>query len=75
MRAFVVKAPLDGLVCDVPAPVAELGGVVVDVHRVGHPAAARRPPAASPNALAGGRPAGAGPGPKIHIDPRGAPVR
>ncbi len=35
MRAFVVKAPLDGAVCDVPEPVAGAGEVVVDVHRVG----------------------------------------
>jgi threonine dehydrogenase-like Zn-dependent dehydrogenase len=35
VRAFVVKGPLDGVVCEVPAPVAAAGEVVVDVHRVG----------------------------------------
>jgi threonine dehydrogenase-like Zn-dependent dehydrogenase len=35
MRAFVVRGPLDGAVCDVPAPVGGPGEVVVDVHRVG----------------------------------------
>src|SRR5215213_3866458 len=35
MRAYVVTAPNTGAVHDVPAPVAEPGQVVVDVHRVG----------------------------------------
>ncbi len=35
MRAFVVKGPLDGTVCEVPSPHAGPGEVVVDVHRVG----------------------------------------
>src|SRR4051794_16186330 len=35
MRAFVVTGPLAGAVQDVEAPVADRGGVVVDVHRVG----------------------------------------
>ena len=35
MRAYVVTAPNTGAVQDVPAPMAEPGQVVVDVHRVG----------------------------------------
>jgi threonine dehydrogenase-like Zn-dependent dehydrogenase len=35
MRAFVVTAPREGAVVDVPAPRAGVGEVVVDVHRVG----------------------------------------
>jgi threonine dehydrogenase-like Zn-dependent dehydrogenase len=35
VRAFVVTAPREGSVQDVPAPIATPGHVVVDVHRVG----------------------------------------
>ena len=35
MRAFVLTAPFEGSVQEVPAPAAEAGEVVVDVERVG----------------------------------------
>lgn len=35
MKAFVVTAPHAGAVQEVPAPIAEAGWVVVDIHRVG----------------------------------------
>jgi hypothetical protein len=67
MRAFVVTGPARSQVAEVSAPVPGPGQVVVDTRPL---VAATVGLADVGKVLTGWRPAGAGPGPKIHVDPR-----